>query len=163
MKNPFKSLSFNICKKSKVALGIGHVVQFILFEWKYLFSIIFYKWHTVDQVRFHTHAFPAVAILLKGSYEEEGMDLDGTVRRRTVNQRFVPRWLPRDYTHRILESEPGTRTLVLAGRWKSYWFEYFEDTETWVMYEWGRKKVGEFKNSDPRWSDWHASRNKTSE
>ena len=67
--------------KSKIALGEGAVTQYILFEWKWLFSIIFYRWETVDQVRFHTHAFPALAFLLKGKYTEQVMDENGDIDR----------------------------------------------------------------------------------
>ncbi len=130
-----------ICKTKDVALGKGSVSQFTLFECKQLFSIIFYKWNTVDQIRFHTHAFPAFAFLLKGFYNEKVLTSEGKIIDKTVNQLFKPRFLARNYCHCIGYAKPNTRTLVITGRWSKQWKEYFHDTGTWVTYEWGRKKI----------------------
>tara|TARA_E500000081_G_scaffold154575_1_gene191916 strand:- start:637 stop:1098 length:462 start_codon:yes stop_codon:yes gene_type:complete len=125
----------------EVALGEGSVTQFTLFECKELFSIIFYKWNTIDQVRFHTHAFPAYAFLLRGFYHEKVLTEDGEVVDKVVNQLFKPRFLARNYCHSIGYAKPSTMTMVLVGRWSKQWKEYFPDTNTWITYEWGRKKV----------------------
>ena len=85
----------------EVALGEGSVTQFTLFECKELFSIIFYKWNTIDQVRFHTHAFPAYAFLLRGYYHEKVLTEDGKIIDKVVNQLFKPRFLVRNYCHSI--------------------------------------------------------------
>ena len=145
MKNILKNLKESIVwKKKKVALGEGHVEQFIIFENKKLFSIILYKWFTIDQIRFHTHAFSAVAFLLKGWYWEK-IRFGKTEMTNFVNVPLVPRFLPKNYCHAIQQARPGTRTLVITGPWQKHWFEYFPDTETWVKYHWGRKKVEKFK------------------
>lgn len=131
-------------RKKRVELGDGHIIQYVLFESKHLFSIIFYNWKTIKQNRFHSHAFPAVAFLLSGSYEEEVFK-DGEIKQKTVNQWMKPRYLPKDYTHRILKAEPHTWTMVFVGPWKKTWWEYFDDTKTWVKYGWGRKVLEKTK------------------
>jgi hypothetical protein len=124
-----------------VALDMGNIKQYTLFECKYLFSIIFYKWENVQQSRFHTHAFASMAILLKGSYEEDVLVDDKEIVTRTVDERFKLRHLPKDYCHCINKAKPGTWTVVFCGPWKKTWEEYFVDTNTWIKYTWGRKRV----------------------
>jgi len=124
-------------KKSEVALGEGSVTQYIVFENKHFLSLIFYRWNTIDQVRFHTHAFGAVAFLLKGWYWEKVMfnDIEMT---NFVNVPLVPRYLPKNYCHAVGNAKPGTLTMVIAGPWQKTWKEYFPDTKSWVTYTWGR-------------------------
>jgi len=131
-------------RKKRVELGEGHIIQYTLFEWKKLFSIIIYHWKTIKQNRFHSHAFPAYAFLLSGKYIEEVIE-NGKVVQKTVNQRFKPRFIPKKYIHRILRAEPRTWTIVFVGRWMDYWFEYFDNKKIWVKYSWGRKKIGTFE------------------
>ena len=125
-------------KKSEVALGEGSVTQYIIFENKHFLSLIFYKWNTINQVRFHTHAFGAIAFLLKGWYWEK-VRFQGIEMTNFVNVPFLPRMLPRNYCHAIGNAKPGTITMVVAGPWQKNWLEYFPDTDTWVEYTWGRK------------------------
>jgi len=135
------------CKKKEVALGEGSVTQYILFEHKRLFSIIFYRWNTIDQIRFHTHAFASFAFLLHGWYWEKVM-FNGIIMTNFVNQPFWPRWLPRNYCHAIENARPGSITMVITGPWQKYWYEYFPPAEVrhrgkWVKYTWGRKVISE--------------------
>lgn len=132
----------------RVELGSGYILSYALFEWKLLFSVIIYNWKTIRQNRFHSHAFPAIAFLLKGEYVEE-VYKDGKIITKVVgkDQRFKPRYLPRHYTHRILKAKPQTYTIVFTGPWTRYWYEWFEDTNTWVKYTWGRRVVS--KSSTP--------------
>lgn len=143
-----------IWERKQVALGSGQVEQLTIFENKHLFSIWSYSWGSVgDQMRFHTHAFHSVAVTLWGSYVEQvltdgdeewtnthGFTLAQGSRMKRVAQPWHPRYLPRDYCHRIISSD-GARTLVFAGPWAETWKEYFPDTNKWVTYTWGRKKV----------------------
>lgn len=128
-------------KKKRVELGDGFIIAHTIFESKYLFSIIIYHWKTIKQNRFHSHAFPAIAFLLNGQYKEERFE-KGIIKENIVNQKFKPRYLPRNYTHRILKAEPNTWTIIFTGAWIKHWYEFFEDTKTWVKYSWGRKVVG---------------------
>ena len=131
--------------KKEVALGKGSVTQYTLFECKWLFSIIFYKWNTVDQIRFHTHAFAAVAFLLRGWYEEKVITYNDVglqfTTQKTVNQWLKPRYLPRNYCHSIGYALPSTITMVLCGPWQKTWKEFFPDSKKWVTYTWGRKVI----------------------
>tara|TARA_R110000850_G_scaffold100075_1_gene207169 strand:- start:163 stop:627 length:465 start_codon:yes stop_codon:yes gene_type:complete len=124
----------------QVALGQGNVTQYTLFECKELFSIIFYRWNTIDQVRFHTHAFNAYAFLLKGYYHEKIIS-KGKTTDNIVNQILKPRFLAREYCHSIGYAKPNTMTLVITGSWQDTWQEYFPDTKKWVTYSWGRNKI----------------------
>ena len=60
-----------ILKKKRVELGKGYIIQYTIFENKKFGGIWIYNWKTIEQNRFHTHAFSAYAFLLKGSYIEE--------------------------------------------------------------------------------------------
>lgn len=129
-----------IFKKKRVELGDGHIIAYTVFEHKYLFSIIVYHWKTIKQNRFHSHAFAAIAFLLSGKYVQE-VYKNGIIEENVVNQWLSPRLLPRNYTHRILKADPNTYTIVFTGPWMKYWYEWFQDTNTWVKYGWGRKVI----------------------
>lgn len=133
--------------KKRVELGDGHIIAYTLFEHKRLFSIILYNWKTIKQNRFHSHAFGAIAFLLRGSYTEERI-LNGKVVVNQVNSILKPRVLPRNYIHRIMQAEPKTWTIIFVGPWIKYWYEYFHDSHKWVKYTWGRKKVAEFSGDE---------------
>lgn len=135
-----KIFGSTLFQKKEVALGKGSVNQYILFENKYLFSIIFYRWRTLDQIRFHSHAFASVAFLIFGWYWEKILynEIEMT---NFVNVPFLPRYLPRNYTHAIQNAKPGTTTMVITGPWQKHWYEYFPDKGIWRRYTWGRKKV----------------------
>ena len=134
-------------RKKRVELGDGHIVQYTLFESKRYFGVILYNWKTINQNRFHSHAFSAYAFLLNGSYDEEVIK-DGKVSLNTVKNRFYPRYIPQNYVHRILKARPKTWTLVFIGPWMDYWFEYFQDSKKWVKYGWGRKKIDTFDGDE---------------
>jgi hypothetical protein len=135
-----------IFKKKRVELGEGYIIQYTLFENKYFGGIWLYNWKTILQNRFHTHAFSSYAFLLRGSYTEEVI-VDGKIETRVVNQWLKPRYLPQNYCHKILKAEPKTWTIVFFGKWMPFWWEYFQDTKTWVKYAWGRKVI-EKKSGD---------------
>lgn len=134
-------------RKKRVELGDGHINAYTIFEHKKLFSIIIYHWKTIRQNRFHSHAFAALAFLLKGSYTEERI-VNGKVEKNVIKDILKPRYLPRNYTHRILEAKPKTWTIVFTGPWIKHWYEYFQDTKTWIKYAWGRKVIAKFKGDE---------------
>lgn len=134
-------------KKKRIELGKGHIIQYTLFESKRIGGIWFYNWKTIDQNRFHTHAFNSIAITLNGRYTQEIIK-DGVISKEIIKKRFIPRFLPRNYCHRILEADPNTWTMVIFGKWIPNWWEYFGDTKTWVKYTWGRKVVEKRKGDE---------------
>lgn len=129
-----------IFKKKRIELGKGHIIQYTLFESKRFGGIWFYNWKTIDQNRFHTHAFNSIAITLSGSYTQEIIK-NGKIETEVIKKRFIPRFLPKNYCHRILQADKNTWTMVIFGKWIPYWWEYFSDSKTWVQYSWGRKVV----------------------
>lgn len=139
-------------RKKRVELGEGHVTQYTVFENKKLGGIWFYSWGKVGgesgegQCRFHTHAFNSYAFTLKGSYDQEVIDENG-IRREQVKKLFRPRFLPRNYTHRVINAEPNTWTCVIFGKWSKFWFEYFSNTNTWVKYTHGRNVTEKFTDT----------------
>lgn len=137
----------NFFSKKRVELGEGHIIQYTLFESKYLGGIWIYNWKTIEQNRFHTHAFSSYAFLLSGSYTEEVI-VNGKKEIKVVNQWMKPRYLPTNYCHRILSAKPKTWTIVFFGKWVPHWLEYFPDTKTWVKYGWGRKVLSKTKDSE---------------
>lgn len=134
-------------KKKRIELGEGHIEQYTIFEHKKIGGIWLYNWKTIDQNRFHTHAFSSVAFTLSGKYVEE-IIVDGKITKREVRKLFRPRRLPKNYCHRILEADPNTWTIVFFSSWSDFWWEYFQDTKTWVKYTWGRKVVDKHKGDE---------------
>lgn len=129
-----------IFRKKRVELGEGHVDAYTIFESKYLFSIVVYNWKTIKQDRAHSHAFSSVSFLLNGGYNQL-IWKNGVPVENTVSNRFIPRYLPRNFTHQILDSKPNTWTIIFTGPWIKYWYELFPDSGKWVKYNWGRKVV----------------------
>jgi hypothetical protein len=130
------SLSF-LCFKT-FEFGEQKVSQFIIFEWKYLFSIIIFYFHKTNgcQDRFHTHAFNAISIKLFGNYEEQiiNNEFDYDIKIRKRNTIFL--YIPKDSFHRITKSN-GCCTVLFTGRWGKNWKERL-DTGELKFYSWGR-------------------------
>lgn len=74
-------------RKKRIELGEGHIIQYTLFEWKRLGGIWFYNWKTIEQNRFHTHAFNSYAFTLKGDYTQEVIK-DGKIHVEEVSAFF---------------------------------------------------------------------------
>ena len=137
----FKNRYFSFLKYNKFIFGNQVVSQFVIFECKWLFSIIFFYFHKSDssQDRYHTHAFNALSFKLWGEYTEYLLlnELSGAfkVRRRTNIFQFFPR----DSYHKIGNSN-GCCTLLLSGPWCNKWKEY-NDGEV-KHYTLGRENYG---------------------
>lgn len=134
-----KTKYFSFLKYNVFNFGEQKVSQFIIFECKYLFSIIFFYFYKSNscQDRFHTHAFNAISIRIFGDYIEEFLldevnyKVDSAKRSRS---RFL--YIPRDSYHRITKSN-GCLTLLLSGKWKKTWKEYINGEV--IIYNWNRK------------------------
>lgn len=124
-------------KKNRVALGEGHLDRYTLIEIKSLFSVYVHVFNTIAQDRFHTHAFDAFALVVKGSYEEEWKGGDQVVRRQTIRPGL--RRIPRLHFHRLLRSEPNTVSIMITGPWRKKWIE--ETADCVRILTWGRKEV----------------------
>ena len=110
--------------------------QFVLFEHKRLFGIIFFYFKGKMQDRFHTHAFNAISFKLWGTYMEgiytKGQNI------RYVHRQNVIKYFPRDSYHSINDSD-GCCTLLIQGPWKKTWKEFKDGTET--ILTWHRKEI----------------------
>lgn len=124
-------------KYNKFTFGDQIVSQFVVFECKYLFSILFFYFHKCDsaQDRYHTHAFNAISFKFFGEYTEylyhENTNTFTTVRRTSFFKFF-----PRNSFHKIGNSS-GCLTMLLSGPWKKGWKELIDGKI--VQYDWGRK------------------------
>lgn len=105
-----------ILKKKWINLGDQNVTEWTLLEYKKWFSIKLFHFHKSDggQDRFHTHAFGAVSILLRGDYVEEVLEGSQIISKNRNSSRLI--YIPRDTYHRITRST-GCYTLLITGPW----------------------------------------------
>lgn len=134
----FKTRVFSFLKYNRFEFGEQIVSQFVVFECKWLFSIIIFYFHESEgsQDRFHTHAFNALSFKLFGNYDEHILDSEETgefhINKRTQFFKFFPR----DSYHRIANSS-GCATILISGPWHKEWKEYIKGKIQ--HYNWGRK------------------------
>jgi hypothetical protein len=123
---------------NRFEFGEQKVTQFVVFECKWLGSIIFFYFHKSNkpQDRFHTHAFNALSFKLFGEYDEHILDDELTGEFRVERRNQFIKYFPRNSYHRIANSN-GCLTLLFSGPWKKHWKEYINGTI--VHYSWGRK------------------------
>lgn len=128
---------------TRVALGQGYLWKLTIFEWKSFLSLYFHIFNTVEQDRFHTHAFDGIAVVLRGGYIEEQMLPDGTIVRHRIGVGI--RRIPKKYNHRLLRSRRDSMSLLLAGPWAKTWTEEnssFRRTLGWGHVELSREPKG---------------------
>jgi len=109
-----------ILHHDRVALGRGRIDRFTLFEFKPLGGVIFNVFNSVEQDRFHTHAFNAISVMISGSYNEEIRKDYGYEQRK--RHRDIC-YLPRTLEHRIMDSTPNAISVTLCGPWEGTWTE----------------------------------------
>lgn len=125
----------------RTSIGVGDIARFTIFEWKPIGGIIINVFNTTDQNRFHTHAFPAVSLMLRGTYEEDVMDLETPghpVHTKHTSLGF--RFIPRQYCHKIRKSSKNAVSITFEGPWKAIWAEYFDNGRV-KEYTWGREVI----------------------
>jgi len=131
-----KTSWLSLLKYNKFTFGKQIVSQFVIFECKFLFSIIIFYFHKSNykQDRFHTHAFNAISIKLFGNYTEYILTENITKKiRKNIIQYF-----PKDRFHLIGEST-GCCTILLTGPWSKQWKEYIIEDNRIITYYWNRK------------------------
>lgn len=130
-------------KKTRVELGRGHLIKYTIFEIKRLFSVYLHVFNTIEQDRFHTHAFSGVSFLLKGGYEEEVKETDGSFKKKWIGRGI--RYIPHSHNHRLLTSTTNSVSLLFAGPWRKTWTEEFPSTPENPgivrVLGWGRKEI----------------------
>ena len=134
----FKTRVFSLLKYNKFEFGEQIVSQFVVFECKWLFSIIIFYFHKSEgsQDRFHTHAFNALSFKLFGKYEEHLLDSEESGEYHTEERTQFFKYFPRDSYHRIAKST-GCATVLLSGPWNPEWKEYIKGKIQ--HYNWGRR------------------------
>lgn len=135
-----KTKWFSIFKLNKFEFGKQVVSQFVIFECKYLFSVIIFYFHKSDGVqdRHHTHAFNALSIKLFGTYTEYVYEESEYTKRWYCRDRTeIVKYFPRDSFHKIGNST-GCATVLFSGPWKKTWKELL-DTGEIKEYTWGRE------------------------
>ncbi len=136
-----KTESFSFLRLNKFTFGEQIVTQFVVFEWKYLFSIIFFYFHKADgpQDRYHTHAFNAISIKFFGTYDEyilKEIPKSSPAPIYIVKRDTVFKYFPKNAMHCIANST-GCLTMLLSGPWEKEWIEWKNGEVT--HYNWGRK------------------------
>lgn len=111
-------LWFRALQWTHVAFGTGYLDRFVLIEIKYLFAIYFNVWNVVEHDRFHTHAFPAFSVGLKGWYYEEQLAEDGSKHKIRMTAPYI-RFISRTNNHRMLLSSKNAWSITFAGAWGS--------------------------------------------
>jgi hypothetical protein len=122
------------------SLGVGNIKRFTIFELKYVFGIIVNIFNTTNQDRFHSHAFHALSLMIRGFYYEDVMENNKIITKKIEKSRFIPR----NYIHKITESSKNAISITFEGPWESTWNEYFDNGRVKV-YNWGRKVVFDSK------------------
>ena len=133
-----KTSWLTLFKKNRFEFGDQHVQQYVIFECKYLFSIIifYFEKSSGSQDRYHTHAFNALSFKLFGEYTEFELlnEDDGEFKKNRRTLFF--KYFPRDSYHKIGESS-GCVTLLISGPWNKTWKEFKNNKVT--EYNWNRK------------------------
>ena len=137
MKNKY----FSIWQHKEFNFGGRTIKQFVLFECKYLFSIVFFYFPKNYKVqdRFHTHAFNGLSFLIFGTYMEHILDDEVTGEYTVKHRRQFIRWFPKKQFHRIAQSVSGCLTMLISGPWEKTWNEWKDGEIT--IYNWNRKEI----------------------
>ena len=133
-----KTKGVSFLKYNKFTFGEQVVSQFVVFEIKWLCSMIFFYFHKSksSQDRFHTHAFNAISIKVFGEYDEHILDDEATGKYHTEKRVQVLKYFRKNHYHRIANSN-GCLTIFFSGKWDKTWKEYIDGKV--VDYTWGRQ------------------------
>lgn len=115
------------------------VTGFFVVEIKSLFSIVFLKFNKGAREAFHSHAFNAVTLWLRGTAIEHVLNPTRSVASRIWEAPTV-KYTPRDLMHRI-EAPENVYAFSIRGPWVNTWKEYLPTTNDTVLLTHGRKVV----------------------
>lgn len=126
-------------KIKQFKFGEQPITQFIIFESKYICSILFFYFHKSNGVqdRFHDHAFNALSVKLFGSYNEYLINDVNDSNVRIEKRKSIFKYFPKRCFHKIGNST-GCLTLLLSGPWEQTWTEKNDKNEI-KIYKWHRK------------------------
>lgn len=112
------------------------VCGWFIVELKKLFSIAVLHFNAGSREAFHSHAFNAVTLWLKGTAEE--INLDGTSKIWKAGQ---IKFTPRRCFHKVVAGPNGVWALTFRGPWVDLWHEYKNGKLITLTH--GRKVVAE--------------------
>lgn len=111
------------------------VTAYVLIEIKSLFSIMLLHFPgNRSREAFHSHAFNAVTLWLKGAVRED--ELEGGWRYFSAGNW---KYTPRSMLHRIVARNTGAWALTFRGPWTDRWLEFKNGIYTTLTH--GRKEI----------------------
>jgi quercetin dioxygenase-like cupin family protein len=115
----------------------SHVTVYFLCAIKPLFSIGLLHFADGTREAFHSHAFNAITLLLKGNFREEY--LSGKMVNYTAGD---IKFTPRSRFHKV-RSFGNTWALTFRGPWSNTWKEYLSEQKQFVTLTHGRNVVSQ--------------------
>ena len=97
----------------------SNVTGYWVVEIKKLFSVVLLKFEPGHRENYHSHAFNALTIWLKGKVLEERRDVNKNTEYRAGQIKYTPR----ENIHKI-HCEKTAWALCFRGPWHDYWEEY---------------------------------------
>ena len=125
----------HILRKRKDGGKTSPVDAYFLCEFKNLFSVALLKFNKGGREEYHTHAFDAYTIFLKGNLVEE--DVDGS---EHIYRRGKLKFTPKSKNHRVSAKEDSW-CFTLRGPWVDSWTEYNVKDNLTTFFTHGRKVV----------------------
>jgi hypothetical protein len=115
----------------------SNVTGYWLFEIKNLCSIVVLKFEPSHRENFHSHAFNALTIWLKGEVLEERLDTYKNTAFKAGNFKYTPK----ENVHKI-HCKKTAWCISFRGPWSNTWFEYNKKNNKYIELTHGRKIVG---------------------
>lgn len=117
----------------------SHVDGFFLIEIKSLFSIALLRFKEGTREAFHSHAFNALTLWLKGTVEERVLGEHGEESHLWAAGQL--KFTPRNLCHKIIGPRGDVWAISFRGPWRRYWREYLPATDEFVTLTNGRQVV----------------------
>ena len=110
--------------------GVTYLDRWVLARWGER-RLYLHRFRFDDPEQPHNHPRTFVSFLFWGSYEEEVLQPDGTLRGHRIRAPHLRRFPP-EHAHRIVRCR-GAWSLVLVGPWRREWG--FRSGEAWVKHD----------------------------
>ena len=130
-------------KKSDGGNNSG-VTGYWLIEIKWLFSIVLLKFEPNHRENYHSHAFNAVTLWLKGDVWEVKIDTKNDIKDYKNYKAGDLKYTPRSNMHKIIIAttiDKPAWAISFRGPWKSQWTEYNRKSGKTTTLTHGRKEV----------------------
>ena len=120
------------------------VTGYWLIEIKWLFSIVLLRFNPNSRENFHSHAFNAITIWLKGGVVEETINPDNNKRNVKPYEAGNLKYTPRNNVHKI-HCKQTAWALSIRGPWTKTWIEYNAEKEETITLTNGHKVIANLK------------------